>query len=397
MGFNCFSIKNIKRSLMSNLNPLFAVVIFVIAYFTVYIINLKYKITYNTSSRYESVDGLRGFLAISVFIAHSSTWYQYIQEGKWMSRSNLYSQLGSTSVAFFFMISSFLFISKLLNSVEKDFNWKFFFISRVLRLAPMYYFSVGLILLFVMIITEWKLKSGMVEFFHEMFLWGTFTVIRDTAINGFGLTYLINAGVVWSLPFEWLFYFSLPLISLFILKRKPSVFYILLSLFFICGYFYVRGINIQHMLSFVGGALGAIVLKYKLLKNAENIVYSVLTLVCLVLIGQFEKSTNMPCKILITIIFLLISSGNTIFGILKSPILKLLGEISYSTYLLHGIVLFTVFYFGIGLEKAKMFTGSKYCIIIFLITPIVIMVSFVGYKFIEKPFMETSKKYFTKS
>ncbi|MFC0781164.1 acyltransferase family protein [Flavobacterium sp. HJSW_4] len=381
---------------MSNQNPLFAVVVFFIAYITACIINLKYKITY-TSSRCESVDGLRGFLAISVFISHSSTWYQYIQEGKWISLSNLYSQLGSTSVAFFFMISSFLFISKLLNSIEKDFNWKSFFISRFFRLAPMYYFSVGLILLFVMIITDWKLKAGVFEFFHEMFLWGTFTVIRDTSINGFNLTYLINAGVVWSLPFEWLFYFSLPIISLLILKRKPSVFYLLLSLFFIYGFFYTNGVNIQHLLSFVSGALGAIVLKYKLLKNTKNIIYSVLILVCLVLIGQFSKSTNIPCKILITIIFLLVSSGNTIFGILTSPILKLLGEISYSTYLLHGVVLFVVFYFGFGLERAKMLTASEYCMIVFLITPIVVIVSFAGYKFIEKPFMEISKKHTTKN
>ncbi|WJS95865.1 acyltransferase [Flavobacterium johnsoniae] len=381
---------------MNNLNPLFALLMILIACLTAYFINLKYKIKYE-SSRYESVDGLRGFLAISVFISHASVWYQYIQEGKWISKSYLYSQLGSTSVAFFFMISSFLFISKLLNSREKEFSWKAFFISRFFRLAPMYYFSVAIIVLFAMGITHWELKAGLFEFFHEMFLWATFTVIRGSSINGFDFTYLINAGVAWSLPFEWLFYFSLPIISLLILKRKPSVFYVLIGVLFIWGFFYVNGINVQHLLSFVGGALGAVLLKYKPLKNVENPVFSILILICLVLIVQFEKSTNMPCKILITIIFIFISSGNTLFGILKTSTLKLLGEISYSTYLLHGIVLFVVFYFGFGLENAKKLSPSEYCQVVFLITPIVVLLSFVGYKCIEKPFMDISKKYFNKN
>ncbi|WP_289058155.1 acyltransferase [uncultured Flavobacterium sp.] len=378
---------------MNNLNPLFALIIFLIACFTTYLINLKYKISH-TSSRFESVDGLRGFLAISVFISHSSTWYRYIQKEQWSNDYNLYSQLASISVAFFFMISSFLFVSKLLDSREKGFNWKKFFISRFFRLVPMYYLSVFLIIFFVMIISDWKLKVGLFEFLHEMFLWGTFTIIHGSSINGCDFTYVINAGVVWSLPFEWLFYFSLPLISLLILKNKPPIFYLLISIFFIGSYFYLHTFQVQHILSFAGGALAAILTKYKFAKSVEKPFFSAVILVCLLLIGQLEESAKMQCKLLITIIFILVSSGNTLFGILKSPILKLLGEISYSTYLLHGIVLFAVFYFGFGLENAKKLTPLQYCLTVFLITPIVVILSFIGYRFIEKPFMEISKKYF---
>ncbi|MCI9845389.1 acyltransferase family protein [Flavobacterium pectinovorum] len=378
-------------SSMNNLNPLFAVIIFLIAYCTAYVINLKYKVN-NLSTRYESVDGLRGFLAISVFISHASLWYQYIQKEQWASKSYFYTQLGSTSVAFFFMISSFLFISKLLNTGKKEFNWKAFFISRLFRLVPMYYFSVAIIVFLVIIISDWSLKVGVFEFLHEMFLWGTFAVIRDTSINGFGLTYLINAGVVWSLPFEWLFYFSLPVISILILKRKPSAFYLFISLVFIGGYFYVNSVHVQHLLSFVGGILAAVVVKYKPFQNKDNKLFSILILVCLALIIQFEKSTNMPCKILITIIFILISSGNTLFGILKSSTLKFMREISYSIYLIHGIILFVVFYFGFGLEEAKTLSASEFCVVVFLVTPVVVILSFVCYRFIEKPFMEISKK-----
>jgi peptidoglycan/LPS O-acetylase OafA/YrhL len=377
---------------MSNLNPFFAIVTFLIAYLTAYLINLKYKVN-NLSSRYECVDGLRGFLAISVFIGHSSLWFQYLQNKGWAIESNFYSQLGSTSVAFFFMISSFLFISKLLNAKEKEFNWRSFFISRFFRLVPMYYFSLSMIVLIVMIISDWKLKTGIFEFVHEMFLWGTFAVIRDATINNFALTYLINAGVVWSLPFEWLFYFSLPVISILILRRRPPTFYLIIGLLFIIGYFYVNSFRVHHILSFLGGALAAYIVRYKPfeIKKYRHFL-SALILVCLILIIQFKNANNILCKSLITIVFILIASGNTLFGILKSSTLKLLGEISYSTYLIHGIVLFVVLYFGFGFEKAKNLTSSEFWILIFSITPILVILSFLGYKFIEKPFMEMSKK-----
>ncbi len=51
---------------MHHLNPFFALVIFLIAYITAYLINLKYKL-HSVNNRYETIDGLRGFLALSVF------------------------------------------------------------------------------------------------------------------------------------------------------------------------------------------------------------------------------------------------------------------------------------------------------------------------------------------
>ena len=115
-------------------------------------------------------------------------------------------------------------------------------------------------------------------------------------------------------------------------------------------------------------------------------------MVCLALIPIYEDASNRYCKFLITVIFVLVASGNTMFGILKNSTLKLLGEISYSTYLLHGILLFSLFYLGIGFEKAKTFTPIEFSAIIFLLTPVVVLASFVGYRYIEKPFMEISKK-----
>ncbi|WP_395065452.1 acyltransferase family protein [Flavobacterium sp.] len=378
---------------MNPSNPLFSIIIYAIAFATAYIINLKFKFV-NTSGRYENIDGLRGFLALGVFIHHANIWFKYINEGVWKEpNSNLYNQFGQTSVALFFMITSFLFVTKLLDSTNKPYNWNRFFISRIFRLAPMYYFSLFIIIAFVMITSNFKINVGIPEFIMSLFHWFVFTITTTKFINNNPLTVIINANVNWSLPFEWLFYFALPLISLLILKIKPPKFYLIISFGFVALFILVHGLELHHISSFIGGAIAPILIKYSSVKkNVNTVFYSSIIVICVALILFFKTSESIWCKLLIAIIFNIIALGNSMFGLLKSSILKFLGEICYSTYLLHGIILFTTFYFGFGMEASKQFSQIQYCLIIFSITPIVVLVSFLGYKFIEKPFMDLSKK-----
>src|SRR5882762_7259719 len=64
--------------------------------------------------KYSAIDGIRAFLAMFVFLHHSSIWYYFSHIHRWsMIPSDLFNHFGSTSVAFFFMITAFLFFSKL--------------------------------------------------------------------------------------------------------------------------------------------------------------------------------------------------------------------------------------------------------------------------------------------
>lgn len=376
---------------MNPLNPYFSVIIFVIAFLTGYIIKLNYKIN-PLKGRFGSIDGLRGFLALGVFIHHSSVWHQYLQTGYWEApNSNLYNQFGQTSVSLFFMITSFLFISKLLNSNEKGFNWRNFFISRIFRLVPMYYFSIWLIIIIVLFISQWQVNTGISEFIRSVVNWCFFTIYETSYINNSGYTPYINAGVVWSLPYEWLFYLSLPLISIFILKIKPKKRYIILGIIFILTFYKIHGIVDYCIYPFIGGAIAPILLKFTPLLKIKDTYASIIIMICLYLISQFRSVNNLYCILLITIVFNLVALGGSLFGLLKNSTLKFLGEICYSTYLLHGILLFTVFYFGFGLEKIKHLTPFDYCLVVFSLTPILVLISFFGFKYIEKPFMDKSK------
>lgn len=377
---------------MSPLNPFFSIIIFLIAGVTAYIIKLNSKIEPITG-RYEPIDGMRGFLALGVFIHHSTIWHQYLQIGYWTGpNSNLYDQFGQSSVSLFFMITSFLFVSKLLNLSEKEFNWRNFFISRIFRLAPMYFFSIWLILLCIMFISHWQVNVELSEFLNSIFHWALFTIYNFPNINNSEFTSLINAYVIGTLPYEWLFYFSLPLISILILKTKPKIGYIILSVIFIFAFYKIHGVVGYAVYPFIGGAIAPVLLKFNPAIKINDTYASIIILICLFLIVQFSSAISIYGTILLTIVFTLVALGASLFGLLRNSTLKFLGEISYSTYLLHGIILFMVFYFGFGLENIKKLSPAEYSFVVFLITPIVVLSSFFGFKYIEKPFMEKSKK-----
>ncbi len=374
-------------------HTLFAVIVFITCYVMAYVINIAYKLK-PKSNRYDSIDGLRGFLGVGVFIHHISIWYVFVQTGTWeLPKSNLYVQLGQTSVSLFFMISSFLFISKLLNSKE-GFNWKRFYASRLLRLGPLYLLSLLFLFLCVMEISNWKLMVDFNAFAISILKWIGFTIFGEPIINNVHLTPYIN-GVVWSLPYEWLLYLSLPVFSIFISQRKPSVAIVIISLSFIVVFSIFHGYGYHHLLSFLGGAIAPFIKKYNKRKlNFDNIYFSILVLLCLILIVQFQNSYSILCKLIISIAFTIIALGNNIFGILKNVTFKFLGEISYSTYLLHCIILFVIGYYVIGMETMRSFSESEYCLLMLLVSPMVVFISFLSFYWVERPFMELSKKRF---
>lgn len=378
---------------MTILNTKFAIIIYLISVGTAFVLTSFFN-EKKTNDRFVNIDGLRGFLALGVYIHHTTIWYQYIQTDIWdKPKSNLYTQFGNAGVMFFFMITSFLFVTKLINHKESNFDWQKFFIARFFRLFPMYFVFVIIIFSTVFFITNWNLNVSYSNLSISIFKWLTFTTLGASEINNYEFTNLIPAEVNWSLPYEWFFYFSLPIISLFLLKKKPAFIYIFFSSLFVMGFIIGKFDNAHLLLVFIGGAIAPFIIKYSKSKlNYNNLVFTIMVLFAFFTLTYFDTSKSLIYKIILTFIFTLIALGNNIFGLLKSNLFKFLGDISYSTYLLHGIILFIIFKLVIGTENSKNLTETEYISIIFLITPIVIILSYLGYRFIEKPFIVYARK-----
>ena len=64
----------------------------------------------NAQARYTTIDGLRGFLALSVLIFHLVVTHEFIETGRWdLPRSRFHALLGPIGVSLFFMITGLLF------------------------------------------------------------------------------------------------------------------------------------------------------------------------------------------------------------------------------------------------------------------------------------------------
>lgn len=124
---------------MSVLNPAWLIGPWLLALGTVALLNRLSPSETTQPGRHASIDGLRGHLALAVFIHHGIIWHSYLRTGLWDApASNLFNQLGQGSVALFFMITAFLFVGKLLDAKGKPIDWGRLYMSRVLRLAPLY-------------------------------------------------------------------------------------------------------------------------------------------------------------------------------------------------------------------------------------------------------------------
>ena len=92
--------------------------------------------------RAEMIDGLRGWLALGVFFAHSVTTYGWYTTGQWDgAAAPFYGRVGQVGVALFFMITGYLFWGRVVRAQGK-LDVPSFLLSRVRRIVPMYLVSV---------------------------------------------------------------------------------------------------------------------------------------------------------------------------------------------------------------------------------------------------------------
>ncbi|MGS0738599.1 acyltransferase family protein [Pseudomonas sp. GG8] len=363
-----------------------AAVAILVALLSTHLISNKI-VTPSPHGRFLTIDGLRGYLAFFVFLHHSCIWYYYLKSGVWVAPpSQLFVHFGQAGVALFFMITGFLFFSKLLDDRDCGVDWLRLYVSRFLRLTPLYVFSIFLLLLIVWILTKNGPAAPTSEIITSIIKWLSFTIFGAANVNGFTGTNLINAGVTWSLPYEWFFYMVLPIIAFVIGIRPPAKYVIISALSAVAFSFYYLGDGYYWL--FLGGIVAAILVRsarFRKFAVSKLATLLVATLVIYTVANYSSVYGSSKAKFFLTIAFCLIAGGNSIFGTLKSKLSRAMGEMAYSIYLLHGILLFVIFNFVIGTSLASKLTPIQYWGVIVLLTPFLILVCGITFRLIEKP------------
>lgn len=360
---------------MNHLHPGFALAIFIEAFVLLHLVRLWLKVDV-VAGHSPTIDGLRGFLAFGVFLHHASIWFHFLKTGAWVApESRLYTHLGQSTVLLFFMITGFLFYGKVLESKTQPIDWLRLYVSRCLRILPLYL----LVMLAGVLVIALIRHSGWVQ-------------PMQAPWSEKSLSVLFTAGVTWTLSYEWKFYYALPLLALTVVRVPWQ--WILLS----AAMLLVSGANKAldiYAAAFVGGIAAALLGKQQSWKKLSLSGWgsaSALAALVLVVIGFDTAYAPLPLCLL-AVAFALIANGAGLWGVLSADFPRSFGEMTYSIYLLHGPLLFVSFRFVFGFQWVNQLEPIQYWCVVGLLTPVLLGLSAVSYKYVELPFMQKTTRW----
>jgi peptidoglycan/LPS O-acetylase OafA/YrhL len=340
-----------------------------------------------------ALDGLRGMAALMVATHHAALSRSWLITGRWGEAQSPVLQLfAPVGVIIFFMLTGYLFWGKARAMNGKMNAWKLWR-GRLYRIAPLYLFSLLIVLLVAAIQT-----GG-----HWLSLENWKPLLRLLALgalswHNIGQVNLgeFNAGVVWTLWYEWGFYLILPFIAWLAPGRRIfGVAMMVYVLTLICLWF---NLNLQPGLFFILGMLCPVLLEDQWLRSqlarpiaAVLAVFATLSL-CLLTHGYlFTKVPSVSLAGALFPLFFVAASGNSFFGFLTHPAIRCLGAMSFSLYLLHGIIFRLVF----RMLKTAGLTDLPQldCWLIIIVTAMATtLLCAAAYRWIEFPFLSISHK-----
>lgn len=373
-------------------------------------------------SRYKEVDGLRAFAAFIVMWSHAAEMASAISTQTALADYYTnFARLGSSGVTLFFIISGFLITGILIDTRNKPHKFKNFYISRTLRILPLYYLGI----LFIFILMQFFARTTqdydltMVYIYHILFIsnWIPFFDPTNFATAYADLAWFAH---LWSIAVEQQFYLFWPAIFIYLYKRGSQrqmllfttgliIFATLLRIYMTYSWYWLPAYigTLTRMDSlfmgaalalFMSGSPGAL---EKINASARVMVPFFAAMLLLVFLATAGKSTfliSMPVLIVpLTAIlyFFLISAmimpgrNNRLRKILKTKFMQKAGEVSYGLYIFSTPVQIAIGNIMIEMgSKNYWFNHITMILISFVITYIL---SSLSYKYMEKPMMSLRK------
>lgn len=372
---------------MSATSPLAAIGALAIALLTVSLLQRRFGAP-PPARRFSTLDGLRGYAAFLVYVHHSAIWYVFARTGSWtLPPTRLYAHFGQSSVAIFFMITGLLFWSKLIEGRARPVDWRRLYVSRVLRLVPLFTFFVVLLWITALAATGPRLQVSAPRAILETLQWLTFTAAGMPDLNRAPTS--LAGGPAWSLPYEWWFYLSLPLGALLMQLRPGRIWLAIGIAGTLSGAWWVSGrAGWPVAAAFLGGIASAFLVRQpRIGAAARHPAASILCVATLAAVTRFSTVFAPAPLALLSLAFAIVACGNTLFGVLEWPAARGLGEIGYSIYLLHGIVLFVVFGLIVGPAGTAALSPWRHWLVVYACVPVVTLVSYTTFRLIEAPAM----------
>ncbi|MBV7489394.1 acyltransferase [Pseudomonas sp. PDM30] len=384
---------------MTETNPLIAMAAYLIAIATAALLlrsvpRIPRELEHCGESRFAGIDGLRGYLAFGVFVHHSIITWIFLQTGVMdFPPSNFYSQLGQGSVALFFMITGFLFWNRLLTHGRQH-DWLAFAVSRLFRLYPLYLPLMLIVFVCVFYLQDWELKDSGTQLIGQTLAW---LIFDRPDVNQYHQTGMLISNVTWTLGYELFFYLALPLAAMVFIYRGGWM-QTVLCLIGIYTLYQVVGWEHSLKKHFLASFLGGIAAAYWI-RRPQCVAWSLSPLAGIIALlalaiafTAFNRAFNLGALLLLSLFFVIVASGNTLFGALRPRSIRWLGEISYSTYLLHGFVLWVLVQRLPPILHLDVRQAWVFLPLLAVCSCLLIIISSLTYLYIEKPGINAGKK-----
>lgn len=348
--------------------------------------------------RVQTLDGLRGLAAFGVFLHHSVILHDYLARGVWqLPPSRFFSMVGQVGVSVFFLITGYLFWSKLLRERGRP-NWTALYIGRVFRIGPVYSLALVAIGAAVVVTSHGTLAEDGWHVTEECAKWLSLGMFSAVPINGDGNTGLYLAGVTWSLQYEWAFYAALIALSLGA-RRERFVLPFAIVLCLACVGWRLRGAPTWlsetdpiDALLFTGGMICASLEARAPALTAPPWLLSVGCLAAtLTTFLLFPVAYALLPTLLLGLAFACVIAGGDLFGLLRSRGARRLGDISFGVYLLQGPVLMLVFQPQI-IRTHALASKSFYWAVVLAAAIALVALATAAHTWLERPGIRAGRK-----
>jgi exopolysaccharide production protein ExoZ len=355
----------------------------------------------DSADRLLAMEGMRGIAALLVFFVHFDTLFgSWIQESAGIRVwSKFAGAFGHTGVDIFFVLSGFLIYGI---TLKQKFVYKRFLLRRVQRLFPVFLTVLGIYLCLSFLFPgESKLPEAPVR--AAIYILANIAMLPGIV----RITPVIT--VAWSLSYELFFYLAIPLIvGGFGMRKwttwKRTGFFLVLA----AGYsvLYVNGILYHHRLILFGaGIVLWELMQWTKLPSKLPAFGEVLVIICfllnLAMIGIYGMRT-MDTQLVLSATKWWYSVGLfvTVFWLSLYALhyngylnkffswdpLRWIGNMSYSYYLIHGLVLHGLKQLGYGIFPQPPYSSPAMACLLLAALLLTLAGSSVLFLLIEKPF-----------